>query len=202
MSIDYTSFLTDERITRLKRTLDKRQTTLTVVLENIIDPHNLSACLRSCDATGVSKVYLIYDGSQPFPKLKSSSSASASKWIEVEKYKSVKECFEEIKKDGFKIYTTHMSAQSVPLYEIDFTSKIAIVFGNEHFGVSELAVNQADGNFLIPQVGMIQSLNISVACAVSLYEAFRQRHEAGMYDSPQLTPDNYSTKLNKWAQKK
>lgn len=199
--MDYTQFLTPERLNKLKNVLDKRQTDITVVLENIIDPHNLSACLRSCDATGIMKVSLVYDGSQPYPKLSKTSSASASKWVETILYNSIDECYNELKNNGFKILTTAMTAESISLYEIDFTEKIALVFGNEHFGVSERALNLADGNFLIPQVGIIQSLNISVACAVSVYEAFRQRNNAKLFDKPQLNEANLNEKLNKWAKR-
>ena len=200
--MDFTQFLTPERYNKLKQVIDKRQTEITVILENIADPHNLSACLRSCDATGINKVHLVYDGSQQFPKLSKTSSASASKWIEIERHETIERCFSELKNEGFKILTTAMTVESISLYEIDFTQQIALVFGNEHSGVSEIALNQADGNFLIPQVGMIQSLNISVACAVSVYEAFRQRNEAKFFDKPQLNENQIYEKLNKWAERK
>ncbi len=194
-------FRTEQRIKRLKDVLSKRQKTLTVVLENIIDPHNLSAALRSCDAVGIYEVCLIYDGSQPFPKLGAKSSASARKWIHIRKYKSIEECFTDLRKEKKKIYTTHMSKESVSLYDLKLTQPTALVFGNEHSGVSEETVNLADGNFLIPQVGMIQSLNISVAVAVSVYEAFRQRYEAGMYDKPQFKKTELNKMLEEWGKR-
>ncbi|OGU11911.1 MAG: RNA methyltransferase [Ignavibacteria bacterium GWB2_35_12] len=194
-------FHTEQRIKRLKDVLSKRQTTLTVVLENINDPHNLSAALRSCDAVGIYEVCLVYYGGQPFPKLGAKSSASARKWIHIRKYKSVEDCFAELRKEDKKIYTTHMSKESVSLYDLKLTQPTALVFGNEHSGVSEEAVNLADGNFLIPQVGIIQSLNISVAVAVSVYEAFRQRCEAGMYDKPQFKKVELNKLLEEWGKK-
>ena len=194
-------FRTEQRIQRLKSVLEKRQTTLTVVLENIYDPHNLSAALRSCDAVGIYEVCLVYDGSQPFPKLGAKSSASARKWIQTRKYKSVAECFSDLHKEGKKIYTTNMKKEAVSLYELDLTKPTALVFGNEHSGISEEATQLADGNFLIPQVGMIQSLNISVAVAVSVYEAFRQRLEAGMYDKPQFKKAELKRLLEEWGKK-
>lgn len=200
--MDFTQFLTPERYNKLKKVVDKRQIDVAVILENIADPHNLSACLRSCDATGINTVHLVYDGTQSFPQLSNTSSASAKKWVEVVKHDSIESCYHSLKIDGFKILTTAMSAESISLYDIDFTKKIAIVFGNEHSGVSEKALNLADGNFLIPQVGMIQSLNISVACAVSVYEAYRQRNEAKLFDKPQLSESQIYEKLNKWAERK
>jgi tRNA (guanosine-2'-O-)-methyltransferase len=194
-------YRTEQRIQRLKSVLKKRQTTLIVVLENINDPHNLSASLRSCDAVGIYEVCLVYDGNQPFPKLGAKSSASARKWIQIRKYKSIEDCYTELRQEEKKIFTTHLSKESVSLYDIDLTKPTALVFGNEHSGVSEEAVKLADGNFLIPQVGIIQSLNISVAVAVSVYEAFRQRLEAGMYDKPQFKKTELKKLLEEWGRK-
>jgi len=154
--------------------LQCRQIDLTVVMEDIHDPHNVSAILRSADATGVLEIQLLY-GSEKFPKLGKKSSASALKWVSRRNFKSIPECYAQLHSEGFVIYATHLGRKSKPLYELDLTKKVALVFGNEHRGVSEEAAKLADQNFMIPMVGMIQSLNVSVACAVSLYEAFRQR---------------------------
>lgn len=199
--LDYTTIITDERKSRLSSVLAKRQRDLVVVLENINDPHNLSACLRSCDAVGIMEVCLIYDGTQKFPKLEEKSSASARKWIDSNKFRSVEECYEYLRNKNIKIYTTHLSSDAKSLYDINFTEGTAIVFGNEHKGVSDKACELADGNFIIPQVGMIQSLNISVACAISVYEAFRQRKEAGMYDKSALSENDFNAKLRDWAKR-
>ncbi|MFC2130907.1 TrmH family RNA methyltransferase [Bacteroidota bacterium] len=192
---------TEKRKAKLKAVMEKRQPTITVVAENIYDPHNLSAMLRSCDAVGVLEVCLVYDGSQPYPKLGEKSSASAKKWVNLKKYESIKECYNELRAEGKKIYSTHMGRKSKSLYELDLTSPAALVFGNEHTGLSEEAASLADANFLIPQVGMIQSLNISVACAVSLYEAFRQRLNIGMYDKIQFDEEVFSAHLENWLKK-
>ncbi len=194
----YKPVRTEKRQEKVRRVLEKRQPDLTVVLENINDPHNLSACLRSCDATGIYEVFFIYHGSQPFPKLGEKSSASAKKWVKWAKYGSVEDCFKELRKQGKKIYTTHMARDAVSLFDLDMTEPCALVFGNEHDGVSEKALELADANFLIPQAGMIQSLNISAACAVSVYEAYRQRMKAGMYDTPRFSPEKLQELYQKW----
>ena len=191
----------ESRVEKLAAVLSKRQPTITVIAENIFDPHNLSAMLRSCDATGILDVCLIYDGFQPFPKLANKSSASAKKWINIRKYESVEECYKSIRSEGKKIYTTHMTKDSVSLYDLDLTQPVALVFGNEHNGISAKAHELADANFLIPQVGMIQSLNISVACAVSVYEVFRQRNSVGMYDSIQFSNKEFNHHLENWKKK-
>ena len=192
---------TEERINKLKNILTKRQKSITIVMENIADPHNFSACLRSCDAVGILDVSLLYHSGQAFPILSKTSSASASKWINTKKYTSVEECFNELRGEGKKIYTTHLDAESMSLYDLDLTQNIALVFGNEHSGVSYDALKLADGNFLIPQIGVIQSLNISVACAVSVFEAFRQRHLKGFFNQPELSDTEIKTILKDWLLK-
>jgi tRNA (guanosine-2'-O-)-methyltransferase len=190
--------ITPERAARIRDVLSKRQPTLTVIFENVHDPHNVSAVIRSCDAVGVQEAHGIYYGRQTFPKLGEKSSASARKWVDVHVHQDVSSCFATLRQRGFKIYTTHMSSDAVSLHDVDLTQPCALVFGNEHEGVSEEARSLADGNFLIPQVGMVQSLNISVACAVSLFEAYRQRMRAGMYESSAHSEAAFEAILSEW----
>lgn len=190
-----------ERTEKLKNVLKKRQPDLTVVIENVDDPHNVSAVVRSCDAVGVFDVCLVYNLNRDFPELGAKSSASARKWLNFRKFRTIQECYSELRKEKKRIFTTHLSKESVSLYDIDLTTPVALVFGNEHSGVSDEAVELADGNFLIPQVGVVQSLNISVACAVSLYEAFRQRLKIGKYSTPQFSEEDFNNILNDWLSK-
>jgi tRNA (guanosine-2'-O-)-methyltransferase len=192
---------TEARTEKIRRVLSKRQLDLTVVLENVHDPHNVSAVIRSCDAVGIYEVFLIYHSGQKFPDLSKKSSASAIKWVKLNFFDNVGECFLALRQRGFKIFTTSLKADSISLYELNLAEPVALVFGNEHSGVSEEAISLADGNFLIPQVGMVESLNISVACAVSLYEAFRQRLVAGKYDIPQLVGDKFKEIFEIWLRK-
>ncbi|MCX6153934.1 MAG: RNA methyltransferase [Candidatus Kapabacteria bacterium] len=198
-ALNYIDMITPERYQRLKYVIEHRQPSLTVVLENIYDPHNLSAVLRSCDAVGVYKVCLLYHSGQVPPKLNQTSSASANRWVQTEYFTSVDSCYQSLREQGFKIFSTHLNSESISLYNIDFTLPSALVFGNEHSGVSKEATEQADANFIIPQVGMIKSLNISVAAAVSLYEAFRQRNSSSMYDSPKFSEVDQCNILGHWA---
>jgi tRNA (guanosine-2'-O-)-methyltransferase len=193
--------VTERRLNKFREVLSKRQLDLTVVAENIFDPHNLSAILRSCDAVGIMEIHLVYNGITPFPKLGRKSSASAKKWIEINKYTTIEECYYKLREKGFEIYTTHLSKKSISLYDMDLTKPVALVFGNEHSGVSDEAVKLSDGNFLIPQLGMIQSLNISVACAVSLYEALRQRISNGIENNRLLKDAEFDKKLQEWINK-
>lgn len=193
------SMITLERQQKIRKALAFKQPTLTVVLENICDPHNVSAVLRSCDAVGIVDVCLLYHTGQEFPKMGKKASASALKWIDRRYFRSIEECYEALRSEGRKIYTTHLADDATSLYELDLKQPVALVFGNEHSGVTEEAVQRADGNFIIPQAGMIQSLNISVACAVTLYEAFRQREQAGMYNTPQYTEVELQEKFEEWC---
>ncbi len=190
----------ERRLAKLESVLRQRQPDLTVVMENIHDPHNVSAMLRSCDAAGVMEAQLLYN-SEAFPKIGKKSSASAGKWVERRKFKTVTECYAQLHEDGFRIYATRLDERSQSLYEIDLTRKVAIVFGNEHRGVSDEAARQADGVIRIPMFGMIQSLNVSVACAITLFEALRQRLKHGDYERSKLQPEQFEELFEAWKRK-
>lgn len=191
--------MTPERINRLTSVLQKRQPDLTVVLENVFDPHNISAVMRTCDAVGIQDVFVLNTKIPRHKKWGARSSSSAAKWLTVHQFENVETCFTELRKRYQTILTTHLSSDAVSLHEVDFTGSIALVFGNEHAGVSEEVRAQADGNFLIPQMGIIQSLNISVACAVTIYEALRQKEKAGHYRERRLPDDRYQHLLQEWG---
>ncbi len=191
--------MTPERIERLNNVLTKRQPGLTVVLENVSDPHNISAVMRTCDAVGIQDIYILNSTIAAHEKWSAKTSSSAAKWLTIHQYTDVKECFEAVRKNFDKIYTTHLSSDAVGLYDLNLTGKTALVFGNEHSGVSDEIISLADGNFIIPQVGIIKSLNISVACAVSLYEAYRQKVKAGHYKETQLSLSSLSVLKGQWG---
>ena len=191
--------MTPERKARIKHVLNNRQNDLTVVLENVFDPHNISAVMRSCDAIGIQEIYVLTTKIPRHKKWGTRSSSSAAKWLTVHQYDNSEECFSALRKKYDRILTTHLSTDAVSLYEIDLTKRTALVFGNEHAGVSDEIRALADGNFIIPQVGMIQSLNISVACAVSLYEAFRQKNVSGHYEQQKLTSVEHYELSKQWG---
>jgi tRNA (guanosine-2'-O-)-methyltransferase len=192
--------MTPERESKFRRVISNRQPLLTVVMENIHDPHNISAILRTCDAVGVLDVYVI-NNSAPKPKFGRRSSASARKWVNARFFTSVEACYAELREKNFKIWATHLSTDAVSLYDLPLSEPAALVFGNEHAGVSDEACAGADGNFIIPMMGMIQSLNVSVACAVTLYEALRQRQNAGMYGGTELTQAQQQELFGLWEEK-
>ncbi|MGE5680286.1 MAG: TrmH family RNA methyltransferase [Bacillota bacterium] len=194
------AFKTEQRLSRITSAVRSRQFSLHVVLENIHDPHNVSAILRTCDAVGIPKVSLLYT-IEKFPKISRISSASANKWVQRDRHSDVKQCYDSLRAEGFKVYASALTNHSINLYDIDFTQKTAIVMGNEHRGVSDEAAEYADGVFLIPMYGMVQSLNVSVAAAVILYEAQRQRRLMGMYEKSELDDCQLDKIIDEWCSK-
>ncbi|HEX5500553.1 MAG TPA: RNA methyltransferase [Thermomicrobiales bacterium] len=193
---------TERRAERVSAVLARRQADLTVVLENVHDPHNVSAVLRSCDAVGVLRAHAVYTvEAPPLGAFARTTSASAAKWIEVVRHDSIGACYDWLRAAGFAIYATALEATSDDLYEVDLTQPVALVFGNEMRGVSDEARERADRSIAIPMMGMVQSLNISVACAVTLYEALRQRRAAGAYDRPTLAPGAIAALRDDWLRR-
>ena len=193
-------FRTEKRIEKIKWVLSKRQPSLHLILENIHDPHNVSAIFRTCDAAGIPKVSLVYN-LEKFPKIGKKSSASAYKWIEREKYKSIDECYKRLRNEDFVIYAASTNSDSRSLYELDFTTKSAMVLGNEHRGLTKEAQDLADERFYIPMFGMVQSLNVSVSAAISVYEAVRQRKVNGLYEESNFDENTLKQLLDDWAKK-
>ena len=193
---------TGRRQERIEGVLLRRQPTLTVVLEDVHDPHNASAVLRSCDAVGVLDVHLVYVHEEP-PRatIGRSTSASGAKWMRVHTYDSIDACYAVLREQGFMIAATALEPDSRDFYSIDLREPTALVFGNEMRGVTPEAIAGADCTVYIPMQGMVESLNISVSCAVTLYEAMRQRQAAGMYDRPQLDTAEFNSIRDEWLRK-
>ncbi|MBL7712105.1 MAG: RNA methyltransferase [Chitinophagaceae bacterium] len=177
-----------ERKQRIDEVLDKRQADLVIVMENVQDPHNIGAVMRTADSVGVQDIYTINTliGIHEFRKKR--STGSADKWMNIHQYTSVQECVQALRDRGLKLWATHLGTTAKSLYELELTEPVALIFGRERGGLSEELLRHCDGNFVIPQMGMIRSLNVSVACAVSLYEALRQRQQKGMYDGTHNLP--------------
>jgi len=190
---------TTQRKAKIEKVLSHRQTDLTVVVEDITDPHNVSAILRTCDAVGVFAVHLVYHD-QEFPELSSKSSSSALKWVKSYHHSSIQQCYDFLRSEGFIIGATALHSSSCNLYDLDLRKKTAIVVGNEHSGVSSEAAQQADFTFRVPMMGMVQSLNVSVATAVTIYEALRQRMSAGDYTQTKMSPQIFKKVREEWLE--
>lgn len=192
--------ITERRAGRIREVLARRQTDLTLVINNIHDPHNVSAILRSCDAFGIHRVHLFYTDTA-FPVLGKKSSGSAKKWVETVRHPTAASLAAALKGQGFTLVATSFTENARPLHDWNLTGKVAIILGNEHSGVDEELAPYVDGELYIPMQGMVQSLNVSVAAAVILYEGFRQRLAAGCYDAPSLPADELDRLAGAWAQK-
>ena len=188
------------RYQRIRATLDRRQPDLTVITEDVHKPHNLSAIIRTCDAVGVSEVHAmnkVVDG-EDLPTFTQVAQGS-EKWVDLYRHTTIEGAIAQLQARNFKIYAAHLSDRAVDYRDIDYTQPTAVLMGAERWGVGESTADLVDGHVIIPMLGMVQSLNVSVAAAVILFEAQRQRLAAGFYDQPRLNPDVYQRKVFEWG---
>ena len=186
-----------ERFDRLRSVLARRQPDLTVLMDRVHKSHNFSAILRNCDAAGVLDAHIVVpDGGLD---LHHGTSAGTRKWVHVEYHREVRDAITLLKKGGFTVVAAHPSSHAVDYREVDYTRATAITMGAELRGVSPEALELADEHVSIPMQGMVHSLNVSVATALLLFEAARQRDAAGMYDESRLGPDEFARRLFEWA---
>jgi tRNA (guanosine-2'-O-)-methyltransferase len=191
--------LLPRRFERLKAVLDRRMGDLTVLLEHVDKPHNLSAILRSCDAVGVLEAHAVCLAGR-LPTFNSTAQGS-QKWVPVHRHESSAEALQELKARGFKVYGTMLSDTAVDYRSCDFTGPTAFVLGAEKWGLSPEAAALVDQGVIIPMQGMVQSLNVSVATATLLFEALRQRQAAGLVPEAGegVEPERYGRLLFEWA---
>ena len=189
-----------ERTEKMRSVLSHRQPGLVVVLENVHDPHNVGAILRTCDAVGVSKVMMVYTIEEP-PSLGSTSASGVVKWLDFKRYRSIRQCFDDLHTEGFQILATKIEPKAASLYSYDLSRPTAIVLGNEHRGISDEAAKGADHLLYIPMMGMVESVNVSVATAICLFESMRQRSAKGMYDVSQYSEEALNGSLHEWMKK-
>ncbi len=185
--------MTPERLATIKASLDKRQTDLTVVMENVRKPHNLAAVARTLEAVGGLEIHAIT--ALTSIRLTQLSAGGTKKWIKVSKHPDTDQGLNYLKQQGFQIIATSLCKNAKDYREIDYTKPSAILVGEELEGISEQAQQMADENISIPMTGMVQSLNVSVASALILYEAYHQRMAAGRYERRSLDEETYQTLL-------
>jgi tRNA (guanosine-2'-O-)-methyltransferase len=188
---------TPRRFHRVRDVLDRRQPDLTVLLENVDVPRNLAAILRSCDAAGVFEAHAVWPGGRL--KISRPASGGNRKWVPVRKHRTLADALARLRESGLRILAAHPDPGAAPFREVDYTKPTAILLGNEDNGVTDEALAAVDGQVIIPMSGMGTSLNVSVAAALILFEAQRQRLAAGLYDRPRLDPETYRATLFEWA---
>jgi tRNA (guanosine-2'-O-)-methyltransferase len=188
--------MTERRYRRILEVLAKRQPDLTILAEAVYKPHNLSAMLRSCDAVGIGTVHAVNPtGGVP---TYNETSASAEKWVNVQVHPTLSDAVSQLKAQGMQLLAAHLSANASDYRDVDYTQPTCIVVGNEKAGVSDAAAALADRHIIIPMLGMVQSLNVSVATAVILFEAQRQRRAAGFYAAPRLSQAEMNRQAALW----
>ncbi len=187
----------EDRLRRMREVLSKRQKDLRVFMENVKNEHNFSAIIRTCDAVGVMYIHYVYEGDE-IP-INRGISLGSEKWVFLCREDNAVDGLKRLKREGFQILATYISEKSISYLDIDYTVPTVIVLGNEYFGVSSQVLSVADECIKIPMVGMAQSLNVSVANAIILYEAYRQRMRKGLYDRPSLTDKEIEDVLKIWA---
>jgi tRNA (guanosine-2'-O-)-methyltransferase len=172
--------MTSERYQKIQSVLAKRQTDLTLLLEEVHKPHNVSAVIRSADAVGVHDIHAVWE---EHTSLRKGTSLGSQIWVKTQHHETVHDAVSHLKQQDMQVLVTHLDDSAVDFREIDYTKPTAIILGQEKTGATDEAVDIADQSILIPMVGMVQSLNVSVAAAIILYEAQRQRELAGMYNN-------------------
>ena len=192
--------MNNHRYQRLASVLSRRQPDLTVLMDNVHKPHNLAAIARTCDAVGILKAHAISSSSSI--RLSQKAAGGCKKWVTIKTHKTIQDAYSHLWQQGFKIYAAHFDTQARDFRQLDYTRPTAIVVGAELDGISPAAVDQCDGTIIIPMVGLVQSLNVSVAVALILFEAQRQRQEAGFYDTCRLEQQNYDRILFEWLHPK
>jgi tRNA (guanosine-2'-O-)-methyltransferase len=197
MSISLFAMSTPKRFHRLRAVLDRRQPDLTVLLEDVQVPRNLAAILRSCDAVGVFEAHAVWPGGRL--KISRPASGGNRKWLPVRKHLTLAAALEHLKDRGLRVLAAHPARGAIPFREIDYTVPTALLLGNEDDGLTDEALAAADAIVTIPMEGMGTSLNVSVAAALLLFEAQRERRAAGLYDAPRLDPETYARTLFEWT---
>lgn len=189
--------MTPERAQKIRKVLDARQVDLTVLLDEVHKGRNLAAIVRSCDAVGIGKVHSVIPtkGYRPYR----GTASGSHQWVDVESYETAERAVATLHEQGFQLAAAHPSVHSIDYRELDYTKPTAVVMGAELEGVGSVMLDKADYHITVPMVGMVASLNVSVATAIILAEALTQRQKAGMYDKPQLAKSEYDRLFFKWA---
>lgn len=192
--------MTPQRYARLTSILDHRQPTLTVLMDDLQKAHNVSAVIRTCDAVGVPAIHAVTD-EESF-KAKITSSAGSAQFVDVHLHASYGAAVEDLQGRGFQVLAAHLDPDAVDFRAVDYTRPTCVVLGQEGPGVTAELLELCDQTIYIPMVGAVESLNVSVAAAVTLFEAQRQRAAAGMYDTPQLPEEERQRRLFEWGYKR
>ncbi len=186
------------RLSRMREVLEKRQRDLVLFMDRVRNEHNFSALIRTAEAVGILRIFYGYPDPKG-PSINEAVTLGAHRWVFLERVEDPVEKLREFLRDGYQVVVTWLGAGTRDFREVDYTRPTVIVVGNEVEGVSPELLPLATHRIMIPMMGMVRSLNVSVATGIILYEAFRQREAAGLYERPQLTRKEMEAILKKWA---
>lgn len=189
--------MTPERFQKLQRVLTARQPDLTVLMENVHKSHNIAAVMRTCDAVGTFEAHAV-SAQAEIPR-HHMVSGGTRRYVRLKLHDDISAACHELRTGGHQILAAHLSDKAIDYRELDYTQPTALLLGSELWGVSGIAAEQADDHVMIPMSGMVTSLNVSVAAAILLYEARRQREEAGLYEVSRLPEHVFDKTLFEWA---
>lgn len=187
------------RFERIKNVLNCRMKNLTVLVEAVNKPHNLSAILRTCDAAGVFEANFISEKDKV--KTFNSTAQGSQKWVKLNNHETTISAVSELKKKGFKLYGTTLNERSTDYRNFDYSENTCFVLGAEKWGLSDQLISKVDESIFIPMSGMVQSLNVSVATSILLFEAIRQRESKSLLPlkGEGLSVEEYEKTLFEWS---
>ncbi len=180
--------------------LERRQLDLTLIADQVTKPKNLSALIRTADSVGMHEVHAVVpkEGYRDF----NGTAMGSGQWVEVLSHDNIQHGVAAVRAKGMKIVAAHFSDKAVDYREVDYTQPLALLMGAEKRGVSQQGADEADQHVLVPMMGMVGSLNVSVAVGIILAEAQRQRSAAGLYDNPKIDPDQRQDILFRWCHRR
>jgi tRNA (guanosine-2'-O-)-methyltransferase len=161
---------------RIDRVVAQRTRTVTVVLDRLEDTFNMAAVLRTCEGMGLQDVHVIRNPDAPF-RPNSKVTQGCDKWLDLHLHRDFASCAALLKKQGYRVLASAIRPGATSLFELEFDTKIAMVLGNERFGVSDEVLSHSDGTFWIPMRGFSQSMNISAAASACVTRAISWRME-------------------------
>lgn len=189
--------MTPERFHKLRKTLDLRQPDLTLLTDQIHKPRNIAALVRTSDAVGIHQLNMVWQKEKHRPYR--GTAMGSDRWVNIVRHESMTAAIDDLQAQNYKVYAAHLSSKAVDYRTIDYTQPCAILMGNEKKGVSDCAAAKVDQHIVIPMMGMVESYNVSVAAAIILAEAQRQRQEAGFYRQVRLSNEEYKATFFRWA---
>ena len=190
--------MTPERFAKAVQVLNYRQPDLTVVTDQVHKGQNLSAIIRTCDAVGIMALHSVYDAATF--KAHTGTTMGTHKWVETKIFRDINTPLKRLKNDNYQIVAADTSGSTKDYRDIDYSVPTALLLGAEKYGISDAAYPYIDQCITVAMMGMVESFNVSVACAIILAEARRQREVVGLYAKRQISDELFNRTILEWTQ--